>query len=640
MLGIIFLLFVGLIAYIHWIQGLLSGFISAVLAIIAAAVALGYYEPLANAMSGGKFQDQAHAVTLIALFAITYIVLRVIFDKAVPGNIRVLSTADKIGGAVFGVVAGIFAVGIVAIAAQTLPLGPSVLGYSRYPLKSEDPSVTIDSEGGRRVDRTAYNTLINDDLEKGQQGMLIPLDDMVVAMISHLSDKGALSNGKPFKSIHPDLMQELFGQRLGIEITAKRTARNDSKNTQVTVEQINLIDKPLPRRGAEFDAIWKLAQAAPLTAPADKQLLSVRLVFSSDAADENNVVRFSTGSVRLVTREPDGAWKNNFPLGTLQDGKTLWVNRPDDYLFVNMQADAKGADVVFMVDKAGFFEDPTTLSKGEGRPAEGVFLEFKRMAKVPLQDAKLVLGLPEGDIKYNVARKKNLLTPPPGPVVYTEPAPTPPTPTPTETARTEPTPPTNTTPSTATPPVAATGDNGWDKAPLEKPQLIVTTKLPVPINVESADADGELATDAASGSWKGKKFVEVDVDASSANATPAKLQAGANPIAELMVPAGKQMVHVRLTPRAGQDSWAWAASLGDFAVFDGKEAHKPFGAWVEVTQAAGMIKIHAHYGADRPLPSLKKVEGAVKQVDLIYLLPSDTKPVELQYQGKAGGLKL
>src|SRR5687768_18012806 len=102
MLGIIFLIFVGLIAYIHWIQGLLSGFISAVIAIISAAVALSFYEPLAAAMSGGKFQDQAYAVTLIALFAITYIVLRVLFDKFVPGNIRLPATVDKVGGALFG----------------------------------------------------------------------------------------------------------------------------------------------------------------------------------------------------------------------------------------------------------------------------------------------------------------------------------------------------------------------------------------------------------------------------------------------------------------------------------------------------------------------------------------------------------
>ena len=131
LLAILLILFVAAVAYIHFIQGALSGFISAVLAIISAAVALSYYEPLADTISGGKFADQAHAVCLIALFAVTYIVLRLLFDKFVPGNVRLPSTADKVGGAVFGAVAGVFGCGIVAIAAQTLPLGPSAIGYAR-----------------------------------------------------------------------------------------------------------------------------------------------------------------------------------------------------------------------------------------------------------------------------------------------------------------------------------------------------------------------------------------------------------------------------------------------------------------------------------------------------------------------------
>src|SRR5687768_6317531 len=97
-LAIILVIFAGLIAYVHWIQGALSGFISAVLAVISASVALAYYEPMANAMSGGKFGDQAHAVCLIAIFALTYIILRVLFDKFVPGNVRLPSTADKVAG--------------------------------------------------------------------------------------------------------------------------------------------------------------------------------------------------------------------------------------------------------------------------------------------------------------------------------------------------------------------------------------------------------------------------------------------------------------------------------------------------------------------------------------------------------------
>ena len=47
--------------------------------------------------------------------------------------------------------------------------------------------------------------------------MLLPVDDIVVAFTKHLSNGGALATDKPFESIHPDLIQEFYAQRVGIE---------------------------------------------------------------------------------------------------------------------------------------------------------------------------------------------------------------------------------------------------------------------------------------------------------------------------------------------------------------------------------------------------------------------------------------
>src|SRR2546421_12853526 len=123
-LSIVTLILVGLIGYFHYLQGLLSGLISAVLALVAAGVAITFYEPLAEILSGGKFNDQAQGICLIALFAIVYLVGRLLFDKLVPGNIRLPHLVDGIGGGLGGLITWVFAPGLLAVAPRSRPFCP------------------------------------------------------------------------------------------------------------------------------------------------------------------------------------------------------------------------------------------------------------------------------------------------------------------------------------------------------------------------------------------------------------------------------------------------------------------------------------------------------------------------------------
>src|SRR4051794_28313252 len=134
------IVFIGIIAYWHYLQGFFSAAISAILAIIAALIALGYQEELVG-LAGGKFNEQASAIALVCLFAITYLILRVLFDSAIPGNVRFPVILDRIGAPIMGIIAGIFGVGILVIAAQTLPFGPSIGGYQRFSITFDKPVV-------------------------------------------------------------------------------------------------------------------------------------------------------------------------------------------------------------------------------------------------------------------------------------------------------------------------------------------------------------------------------------------------------------------------------------------------------------------------------------------------------------------
>jgi hypothetical protein len=549
-----------------------------------------------------------------------------------------------------------------------MPFGLSIAGYTRFPLAAErERQVAVPgSEGNRQVDRLVLDQMKNNDFEKEEQGMLLPVDDLVVGFAKHLSNGGSLAGDKPFESVHPNLMQELFAQRAGIETGGKHTASN-AKTTQVEVVQVNVLGK-LKKMLGEFKELWPPDERTKgdLAAEPGHRLISVTVMFKPDAADEDHLVRLSPGSIRLVTRTADGGWKNNFPIGTVQGGQA-WLNKPDDYLFINVSNDEHGAHFIFEVDASAVVEksgggSPAPKAGTAGTAAAAAmqvamepdtFIEVKRLAKISLDDVKVVVGPVIEDPKYYPLRKAPF---------YKEPAKSPDQPA--ETARTEtpttPTPartvpglpssipdrgiaPTTPTPTTPTPaPTAAGGDNGWNEAPLEKPTVVSGAALPVAINVGSADADAEVVTTAASGHITGKKFDILDVDTSSDAAALSELPKGGFAIADLMVPAGKRLLQVKMDVKAGSDPWAWAAGIGNFTVLDGAGAIiKPSGVVATVTKRGGPPKLLASYKATGEVTTVTKVDGAVvSDIRFYYLLPADQKGKELQYQGKAGGMPL
>ncbi|MEZ0264932.1 MAG: CvpA family protein, partial [Phycisphaerae bacterium] len=478
-LSIVFIVLLLLIGYWHLMQGMFSGLISAVLAIVAGAAAFAYFEPLANVLAGGKFNDMAHGVCLLSLFAGVYLLLRSIFDSLVPGNIRVNSTFDKVGGAVFGLVVGMVGLGIAALSMQFMPFGPSVGGYSRYALLDPRPVrvITESSSGSsRQVDRKVNDELKAERLETGEtSGMLIPFDDFVVALFGHLSDGGSLASDKPLKSIHPDLIQELFAQRIGIEPGAKHTATN-KKTPQVALADLYVVDaaglKGNPRTpGGKFAVVPSELKSirekehekpmAPMAPDENSAFVIAGITFHVDAADEldgaERLVRVGASGVRLVAKGADGQWRNHYPIGTLEDGK-IWANRPDDFLLINAASADAGVRFVFEVDKTvapiSGTRGATPAGQAPARPTvafeEGSFLEVKRMVKFDLAEAEARPGVPADNPKFWPVRKVELKKPRKAPVEGENPPPvttnnpppvTPDTPTPPPVTPDTPTPP-------------------------------------------------------------------------------------------------------------------------------------------------------------------------------------------------------
>ena len=381
--AIIIIVLIGVVAFFHYTQGFWSATLSAVCAVFAAALAVGYHENVVNTLLKGQMSDQANAIALIAVFALTYLILRIIFDKAIPGNLRLPVIIDKIGAGIMGFFAAIFSVGVVAVAAQTLPYGPTVGGYARYPM-AEDRTASMPIQG-----KVQYQEIpVSDQLEpdrlapEDRKSLWVPVDDWVLGLVSHLSDGGSIAGARPLKSVHPNYLDEVFAQRLGIQTGGARVATNAVK-PQISIKGL-FRSGALPQMDGEPPNMRPTGKPVKVPDPkAGESLLVVRVQFDTGTGDvekSQRFVRFSMGSIRLVARSQDEGPTNIYPVGTVEAGSTLLANRMDDFLFIN---EGSAADVAFIVRNDEVFAGKPAEGKSL-KMKDGVFVEVKRLAREEL----------------------------------------------------------------------------------------------------------------------------------------------------------------------------------------------------------------------------------------------------------------
>ena len=602
------IVFVGIIAYWHYLQGFFSAAISAILAIIAALVALGYQEEIV-ALVGGKFNDQANAIALVCLFAIAYLFLRVLFDMAIPGNVRFPVLLDRIGAPIMGIIAGIFGVGVLVIAAQTLPFGPSIAGYQRYPV-SFDKQIII-HQSGKQSDADAIYDEVDAERFLGDesQGLWLGVDDMVLNVMKKVSaENGPLGGGTAFGDVHPDYLQELFGQRSGLQSGASRTA-NPGRTAVQSVATVGALMQVDPER-------WNVSGSPvgirnpkgtppppaldPQRAPGEGKVhLVVRTHFSKEDADKKTgMVCLSAANVRLVAKSTETSpphFKNYFPIGTLEGGRILYVNAPDDYLFVPAE---KSADFVFEVDEEGVFTAADSSDKtAPRRIAPGVFLEVKRLARVSLAGMTAARGIQPSE-QVEVVRKEGA---PPNAIVSG----------------------TNTGGNTAAASKASLLSEG---------NITASSKLFTPINVGSA-AENERNGLIRGGSFslQNKKFSKLDL---APDQTIALMARGDNLVSEFAVPPENAMIQVPVRVAQGRGKWDWAGELQDFRLVDSAgKRHTPYGAVAKVVNNQNQEMLVAQYDFGKPLTSIAGPEDfRPTDITLLYLVPKGTDLKSLDYK--------
>ena len=403
---IIFVAFAA-VAYFHYAEGLFSSTISAILCIIAAVVAMGYYQWLVPYLF--KIPDQADAVAIVVLFAGTYVITRLIFDRAVPGNVRFPLLMDKIGAGVMGVFAGLFSSGVMAIAAQTLPFGPGFGGYNRQDLQDR-PNVTLSPDALASNRTSSIDSFVTDELVGSNLGdanhinhLWLHQDELVLALTRQFGATGsALSNGQSIDQAYPDLLTELFGQRLGSPVSAKRELISTDKLPAFRVSAAYSLSKLPPSSLIMDGEIAGIRGDQPLPdvpSPAsDTHLVVLRVDFNQtpDAADSDGILRISPASVRLKAGKSD-----YYPVGTLVGGTLIMKNRPDDPLLVDISKSGRTVDFLFVINTEG---DGGDLKIGDSKDKtvafrDASFLEIKRFATADLSNMAISSEVPSAQLE-------------------------------------------------------------------------------------------------------------------------------------------------------------------------------------------------------------------------------------------------
>lgn len=329
-------------------QGFFSALIMAVLSIVSALLAFNYHERLSPFLYGWGLGDFGpDSICLIGLFVIILLILRVIFDHLVVGNMSFSLPIDRAGAAIFGLISSLVMVGVIVLGFQSMPIGTKFLTFDRCPELADPTS-----------DRA-----------------LFPSPDGFVVGLMNMASNYCFAGENKFSHYHPDYLRELYFERLALDPESRR----DAPASAVRLTNAYLVRKQAPDdRGQVVD--YKSGE------PLDYQgeLIAVQLEIkggkgdnpAADASDVDGVIRFALGNVRLAGFDASQKRKpglSAYPLGFLMPGEeAVELERLDQGKIVKT-----GTGMVSLL-----FDWPEELARKN--PTPPLFLEFKRTARLAM----------------------------------------------------------------------------------------------------------------------------------------------------------------------------------------------------------------------------------------------------------------
>lgn len=186
-LSIIVIVLVLVIAYIWASRGFFSALVHMVCVLIAGAVALGVWEPIAYLLldkAGNQewIVDMVWGASLAVPFALVLAILRLVIDKLLPANADLDGASNLIGGGLCGLISGTITVGILIISVNFLRLPQDFAGFTQ---------IDFDNTGSL----------------KHNDKLIFPVDRITAGVYGYLSD-GALRTSTPLAAWRPALADD------------------------------------------------------------------------------------------------------------------------------------------------------------------------------------------------------------------------------------------------------------------------------------------------------------------------------------------------------------------------------------------------------------------------------------------------
>ncbi|MFG0282826.1 MAG: hypothetical protein ACF8R7_00250 [Phycisphaerales bacterium JB039] len=177
--------------YIWLTRGFFSALLNMLCVIVAGAIAFGVMEHVAYAVlraspERGFFSFISGAAWSIGLaipFAASLAILRLIVDKLIPHNTKLVSSADYAGGAVCGIISGVITAGIMVMTIGFLRVSSNFMGYQ---------PVVYTSQGG-----------VKGNLEREKNPIRPYVDEWTAELYERLS-LASLRAPRPLARYHPE----------------------------------------------------------------------------------------------------------------------------------------------------------------------------------------------------------------------------------------------------------------------------------------------------------------------------------------------------------------------------------------------------------------------------------------------------
>lgn len=269
--GIVLAFILGL-AFWWSTQGLFSSLLHLISTVLAGALAFALWEPIVFGFLLERQPGLAWGVGLLAPFIVALLVVRILADKLVPGNLDFHNLVNSIGGGALGAVSGLITAGIVMLG--LLQINNLDLQYKPY---------AVNADG--QVEHT--------------QSLWVPADRITATLFTTLSG-GSLKpfSGKTLDAYHHDLAKEAGS----FNSLTRKGARSTIRPSKVSVEHAFVIGtKDLPKPG-QGDGSFV-------------QVIGLDFPDANAASDKDGSFTASNAQIALVCESDDGERTTLHPYG-------------------------------------------------------------------------------------------------------------------------------------------------------------------------------------------------------------------------------------------------------------------------------------------------------------------------------------